>query len=140
MYPVNRLVDPATAVNPGTKAVRHFLLVAGERRTEFPTGPKALMLAVLEDGIRSYFSPDTRVRHEAERWINARDARHLFSFTVVCETLDLKPSRVSKGLRRWRDQVRATSGLPTKVAPLRASYRRAALGGTSGSLRGVAQR
>lgn len=92
------------------------------------------MFAVLEEGIRSYFSAETRVRHEAERWINATNVHYLFSFVTVCDVLDLKPSAVATALRRWRDRVDPADGLRS-VAPFRASYRRGVLGRSSGSLR-----
>src|SRR5512145_2409662 len=45
-------------------------LGGGESRSSQYTGTKALMLAVLEDGIRSYLSPVARIRSEAEYWIS----------------------------------------------------------------------
>jgi hypothetical protein len=56
------------------------------------------MLAVLEEGIHSYASLDLRVRNEATRWIYGRQPRSIFSFEVICETLDLEPSAVRKVL------------------------------------------
>ena len=73
------------------------------RHTEY-TGTKALMLAVLEDGIRSYLSPVGRVRSEAEYWVSARRERSPFSFTVVCETLGLEPDAVRQALERMRSK------------------------------------
>jgi len=68
------------------------------------TGTKALMLAVLDNGIRSYLGPAGRIRTEAEYWVNGGDRRSPFSFTVVCETLGLEPDAVRGALRRGRPQ------------------------------------
>jgi hypothetical protein len=68
------------------------------------TGIKALMLAVLDNGITSYLSSTPRIRAEAEYWIDASGRRSPFSFTVVCETLRLEPDAVRAALRRLRDR------------------------------------
>ena len=69
---------------------------------------KALMLAVLEDGIacfQGYFFKPSRKREimfqEAEEWINSNDDE-IFSFNNVCETLGLDPKNLRKGLEQWR--------------------------------------
>ena len=46
-------------------------LGGGESRSAQYTGTKALMLAILEDGIRSYLSPMSRIRTEAEYWVGS---------------------------------------------------------------------
>ena len=46
-------------------------LGGGEPRSAQYTGTKALMLAILEDGIRSILSPVGRIRNEAEYWIKS---------------------------------------------------------------------
>ena len=79
-------------------------LGGGESRSSQYTGTKALMLAVLEDGIRSYLSPVSRIRAEAEYWISSTRARSPFSFPVVCETLGLEADAVRNALRRMRDR------------------------------------
>jgi hypothetical protein len=71
------------------------------------TGIKALMLAVLDNGIASYLSATPRIRAEAEYWISASGRRSPFSFTVVCETLHLEPEAVRAALRRLRDRGRS---------------------------------
>jgi len=78
-------------------------LSGGEPRRDECTGVRALMLAVLEDGIRSFLSPMKRVRAEAERWVY-RQQRSLFSFVVVCETLGLEPGAVRRALERLRQR------------------------------------
>lgn len=79
-------------------------LGGGESRSSQYTGTKALMLAVLEDGIRSYLSPVARIRAEAEFWITSSKSRSPFSFPVVCETLGLEADAVRNALRRMRDR------------------------------------
>jgi len=75
------------------------------------TGVKALMLAVLDNGITSYMSHVSRIRTEAELWINSARTRSPFSFAVVCETLGLEPDAVRAELRRWRE----TDGSPARA-------------------------
>ena len=65
---------------------------------EHASGEKALMLAVLEDGIRCFQehlkNPRVRPRllaRQAERWIRSTDWEWPFSFNNVCESLDLNP-------------------------------------------------
>jgi hypothetical protein len=83
-------------------AMRFTPVGGGEPRGGQYTGTKALMLAVLENGVRSYFSPKTRIRAEAERWVRNAQGRSPFSFVVVCETLGLEPDAVRTALRRRR--------------------------------------
>jgi len=77
-------------------------LGGGESRTTQYTGTKALMLAILEDGIRSFLSPVGRVRSEAEFWVRSVRNRSPFSFHGVCETLGLEPGAVRVALDRLR--------------------------------------
>lgn len=77
-------------------------LGGGESRSAQYTGTKALMLAILEDGIRSYLSPVARIRNEAEYWVKTGRQRSPFSFMVVCETLGLEPEAVRTALERMR--------------------------------------
>jgi len=79
-------------------------LGGGESRSAQYTGTKALMLAILEDGIRSFLSPVGRIRSEAEYWVKTARHRSPFSFTVVCETLGLEPDAVRAALERLRER------------------------------------
>jgi hypothetical protein len=79
-------------------------LGGGEPRSGQYTGTKALMLAILEDGIRSYLSPVARIRSEAEYWVSSSRQRSPFSFAVVCETLGLEPDAVRSALERMRER------------------------------------
>jgi hypothetical protein len=85
--------------------VMHLQTVTGgESRTGQLTGTKALMLAVLEDGIRSFLSGSRLLASEAEFWIYSRRRQSPFSFTVVCEMLGLDPDAVRKTLKRMKSQ------------------------------------
>jgi hypothetical protein len=62
------------------------------------SGERALMLAVLEDGIRCFQehlqNPRVRPRllaRQAEKWIRSDDWEWPFSFNNVCESLSLNP-------------------------------------------------
>jgi hypothetical protein len=79
-------------------------LGGGEPRSSVFSGIKGLLLAVLEDGIRSYLSPVKELRAEAEYWVASSRARSPFCFVVICETLGLEPSAVRDGLARMRSQ------------------------------------
>jgi hypothetical protein len=64
------------------------------------SGMRALMLAVLEDAIQQFGSSVGHRRAAAERWIMSPERAYVFSFTVICETLDLEPSAVRRSLIR----------------------------------------
>lgn len=64
------------------------------------------MLAVLEDGIRSYQHGMGRTRTEAEQWIWSPDRYSPFCFVVLCEVLGLDPSAVRGALGRVRPHGR----------------------------------
>jgi hypothetical protein len=80
------------------------VLSGGEPRRDTLSGTKALLLAVLEDGIRSYLSPVDEIRAEAEYWVSSRRARSPFCFVVICETFGLEPSAVRRAIERLRTQ------------------------------------
>jgi len=85
-------------------------LAGGESRAEPLTGIKALMLAVMEDGMRCYFSPTLLTRVEAEHWIESRQSQLVFSFEVICETFGIEASAARRVLRAMRD--RGQRGMP----------------------------
>jgi len=74
----------------------------GESRSGQLTGTKALMLAVLEDGIRSYLRGSRLVARDAEFWIESPRRQSPFSFIVVCEILGLDPGAVRVSIRKMR--------------------------------------
>ncbi len=107
--------------------------VAGVRRDSVVSGTKALLLAVLKDGIRCFGEqrqgphPNPRVlAEEAEVWITAVADDQPCSFENICEVLGFDPSRLracllaGKATRRHGTETRehpALSG-PT-IHPLR---------------------
>ncbi len=68
------------------------------------------MFAVLEDAVtcfQKYFAArdkiKTRLFREAEEWILLQGKSNwFFSFDYICETLDLTPDYIRKGLLQWR--------------------------------------
>ncbi len=81
----------------------------GYRRDSYVSGEKALMLAVLEDGIRCFQehlrNPRSNPRllsQEAEAWIRAVDYDWPFSFNNVCETLGIDPDALRSTLLAWK--------------------------------------
>ena len=66
------------------------------------TGTKALMLAVLEDGIRSYLGSSPVIASEAEYWIYSPRQHSPFGFAVVCEALGLNPDAVRRTIKRMK--------------------------------------
>jgi len=79
-------------------------VTGGESRTGQLTGTKALMLAVLEDGIRSYLGSARGIAQDAEYWIYTHRRHSPFSFVVVCEILGLDANAVRKTLKRMKDE------------------------------------
>ncbi len=80
-------------------------LAAGEPsyRREF-RGTRALMLAVLEEGVRTYLFGAGRLRTDAELWINTARSEALFSFPVVCDMLGLDAEATRLALHRMRGE------------------------------------
>ena len=88
-------------------------LAGGAPRTGQLTGTKALMLAVLEDGIRCFLGGSRILASEAEFWIYSHRRESPFSFVVVCETLNLDSGAVRRALKRMKSQnVPARKALP----------------------------
>ena len=81
------------------------------------TGIKALMLAVLDNGILCYLSDQPRLRTEAEHWVATTRSRSLFSFAVVCEILGLDPDAVRAQMRRWRTSGTAPAAISARHRP-----------------------
>jgi hypothetical protein len=105
---------------------------ANFRRKTFLEPEKSLMLAVFEDGIRSFqenFRAESGKKRllfeEAERWLSSDDSDWPFSFASACAHLDFDPGYIRRGLRNWleREQDPARKQ-PAKVAS--APKRRAA--------------
>ena len=98
----------------------------GARRDSYISGEKALMLAVLEDGIRCFQehlrNPRSNPRllsQEAETWIKSVDYDWPFSFNNVCETLGIDPSALRSALlacKAKRLAERENRGVQTPAA------------------------
>lgn len=80
-------------------------------------GIKALMLAVLEDAIHCLRSSHSLVRTKAEHWMTSKERRHVFSFTVICETLGLEPSRVRRSVIGLVDDKQAEGRFRKRSRP-----------------------
>lgn len=75
-------------------------------------GEKRLMLAVLQDALDCYqkyaFSRDGHGRQlfgDADEWISCEDRDWYFSFENICETLEINPAYLRRGVHRWRTRT-----------------------------------
>jgi len=75
-------------------------------------GERRLMMAVLEDAVNVFmkqvFATDPKARQlfvEAEKWITEDDRSWFFSFTNVCDTLDLDSDYLRSGLLQWKEKA-----------------------------------
>jgi hypothetical protein len=81
------------------------------------TGEKRLMAAILEDAVavstRREIPKTSKARHvlrETMRWIRSNDRTWTFSFLRICETLDLEPTAIRRGIRALRgEEIPATA-------------------------------
>jgi hypothetical protein len=96
----------------------------GARRDSQASGEKALMLAVLEDGIRCFQehlrNPRSNPRllsQQAETWIRAVDYDWPFSFNNVCETLGIDPGALRGALLDWKAKRLAEHDAPGGPTP-----------------------
>jgi hypothetical protein len=83
------------------------------RRTVPLEPEKDLLLAVLEDGVRSFQDnvlPRNRKKQmlfeDAQEWLFNDDGDWLFSFVSICSVLGLDPSYIRRGLRQWQERAR----------------------------------
>jgi hypothetical protein len=99
-------------------------------RRRIPLEPeKALLLAVLEDGVRTFqdniFAETGKKRallDEAREWLFTDTLEHVFSFNSVCSSLGLDPGYVRRGLKRWEEHAGGKKGKkqrPSQGAPER---------------------
>ena len=80
------------------------------RRSELLEPEKALLVALLEDGIheyRKYFRAKNRDGQQrfrkAAEWLMAEDEEWIFSFVNACELLGLDPEYVRRGVLEGRE-------------------------------------
>jgi hypothetical protein len=71
------------------------------RRAEPACGERRLLLAVLEDGIRTFLKNASathgrafNLRREAYTWLSTDDRSDVFSFEHICEALGIDPGRL----------------------------------------------
>ena len=61
---------------------------------------RRLLLAILERAILDYVGNDEREVEQAREWLfGLESAAHHFSFSWVCEQLDLDPKRISQKIK-----------------------------------------
>jgi hypothetical protein len=86
-------------------------------RRRIPLEPeKTLLLAVLEDGVRTFqdniFAEPGKKRvllDEAREWLFTDGFEHVFSFNSVCSSLGIDPGYIRRGLKRWEEHIRAAT-------------------------------
>lgn len=73
---------------------------------------RTLLLAILEDGIRSFqenlFATSGKRRtifDEANEWIFSDDDTWFCSFVSICHLLNLEPQYIRRGLRQWEAKM-----------------------------------
>jgi translation initiation factor 2B subunit (eIF-2B alpha/beta/delta family) len=73
-------------------------------------GEKELMMAVLRDAVECFQTyilatkqREMRLFQEAEDWILEKNSDWFFSFENICDTLQLHPDYIRKGLLRWNE-------------------------------------
>ena len=73
------------------------------RKAEAAGGERRLLLAVLEDGIRTFlkhaqatFGRGLNLRRETLGWMMAAEARDVFAFESICETLGINAEKLRR--------------------------------------------
>jgi len=96
---------------------------------------RQLMVAVLQDALRTFQHGRPALAAEVDIWLRARDRRWPFAFLVVCETLGLDPGAVERAARQRRAGTERTRrrirGNVRRVAQLGADARRSRCGAGS---------
>ncbi|MFN8642963.1 MAG: hypothetical protein U0802_15400 [Candidatus Binatia bacterium] len=98
-------------------------------------GEKRLMLAVLEDAL-DCFQKDAVARDghgqqlfdEAHQWIVSNDRGWFFSYENICETLEINPEYLRRGLQNWRSEVASGTRPPRNVPKAELQRLQAAVG------------
>ncbi len=93
-------------------------------RRRIPLEPeKTLLLAVLEDGVRTFqdnICAETGKKRvlldEAREWLFSDGFEHVFSFNSVCSSLGIDPGYIRRGLKRWEEHTRAATRKKQRVS------------------------
>ncbi len=79
-------------------------------------GEKRLMLAVLQDALDCYQKyafakdgPGQQLFADANDWITCDDRNWYFSFENICETLEISPEYLRRGVREWKQRAHRLS-------------------------------
>ena len=98
---------------------QYYGVIAGRGSSD---GTRDLMLAVLEDGIRTYVTnragktaQQRQLFGEVKRWIDTRGDISPFSFETICETFDIDPDALRRRINnlspeKFRLRVRTPKG------------------------------
>jgi hypothetical protein len=98
----------------------------GAEHSSFPE--KRLMLAVLEDAVATYQRyvdaknrRGQRLFREAEEWVHSTETEWPFAFENICDTLEIEPEFLRRGLDRWKERqlARVNSGARVYRFPFR---------------------
>jgi hypothetical protein len=89
---------------------------AANFRRKIPLEPeRILLLAILEDGVRSFqenlFAAAGKRRvifDEANEWLFSDDDSWFCSFVSICLLLNLEPQYIRRGLRQWEAKAHKT--------------------------------
>ena len=75
---------------------------------------KALLLAVLDDGVRCFQDnvfPQNKKKQilfdEAREWLFSDESNGIFSFVSICAALGFDPNYIRRGLRQWHERALA---------------------------------
>jgi hypothetical protein len=86
-------------------------------------GEQRLMLAVLQDAVECFqehiqaqYVWEKKLFREAEDWILEKNTDWPFSFENICETLQLNPDYIRRGLLVWKEAKRKTHSAKTNGA------------------------
>ena len=98
-------------------------------------GEKRLMLAVLQDALDCYqkyaFAKDGHGRQlfsDADGWISCEDREWYFSFENICETLEINPDYLRRGVQEWKRHTAVHGRQPVRDKGAAADSRLAAVG------------
>jgi hypothetical protein len=85
-------------------------IIQGVYKKTIREGEERLMLAVLESAVEDFQKyvlarkpSGKKLFQEAEEWFLEKDSESLFSFENICETLQLHPDPIRKGLMVWKE-------------------------------------